>query len=315
MGRKLNNNQVDFNDKSNPFVRQAIWECHNGLCFYTQKPVALMDMQIDHILPESIKREKLEEYGLDQDFTLNSLENYVPSCRWANREKSNIVLPHTDLALKTAKRLAPEIRRKINILIQNIDFELVNQQSNLTFQVADKKRKNYTMNLRMKKKNLMKNITYMITKSLDYILHITTEKKTVLLSAFLPRFSDSGKGSCLIVFKTLRIRNCAITLGHEEILDILCSGRNTSPDLNLRKFIVCQDHHNQNIYYVQLGNVRFPLESETLQVLLEIVDDFANIYLNYLIDIDKHSASQLFQPSNYKNGFRLFKVKKDCGTC
>jgi HNH endonuclease len=316
MGRKLNKNQIDVNDKSNPFVRQAIWECHNGLCFYTQKPIKLTDMYVDHILPKSIernselKKEKLKEYGLEQDFLLNSLENYVPSCRWANREKSNAVLPHADLALKTAKRLAPEIRRKINILIQNIDLET--SKSTIKAYVSGSRQEAEELYNEFtdedKEFNEQRYIHDYKQPGLYPTYHYS--KKTVLLSAFLPRFSDSVKGSCLIVFKTLRIRNCAITLGHEEILDTLCTGRNTSLDLELRKFIVCQDHLDQNIYYIRFGNVRFPLELETLEVLIEIVDDFANIYLNYLVDIDKHSASQPFQPSNHKNGFRLFKIKK-----
>ena len=73
---------------------------------------------------------------------------------------------------------------------------------------------------------------------------------------------------------------------------------------------MCQDRLNHNIYYIQLGNVRFPLELETLKVLIEIVDDFANVYLDYLLEINAHTASHLFQPANHNNGFRLFKIEK-----
>jgi hypothetical protein len=106
------------------------------------------------------------------------------------------------------------------------------------------------------------------------------------------------------------MRNCSITFGHEKILDTLCLGRNATLDMNLRRFVVCQDYHNKNIYYLQLGNVRFPIESETLEVLLEIIDDFASQYLNYIISLESCSDSQLFQPSKHENGFKLFKIEK-----
>jgi hypothetical protein len=103
------------------------------------------------------------------------------------------------------------------------------------------------------------------------------------------------------------MRNCSITFGHEKILDTLCLGRNTTLDMDLRRFVVGQDYHNKNIYYIQLGNVRFPLESETLEVLLEIIDNFANQYLNYIIKLENCSDSRMFQPSKHENGFKIEK--------
>jgi hypothetical protein len=271
-------------------------------------------MQIDHILPESLDKEPLkkikvlEKHKLDQDFILNCLENYVPSSRKANREKGNVILPTaTDLLLKKAKRLTPRIKTKVNQILQNIDLE----RSKSTI-------RNEILGDHQKAENLYNSLT---NEDDDFSEeHYTNDyagtsiyrysKQKILLISYLPNFSNSGNGSCLIVFKTLRIRNCAITFGHEEILNILCLGRNTTLDIDLRKFVVCQDYHNKNIYYIQLGNVRFPLELETLEVLLEIIDDFASQYLNYIITLEGCSDSRLFQPSKHENGFKLFKTEK-----
>jgi 5-methylcytosine-specific restriction endonuclease McrA len=121
---------VNYNDKDNPIIRQAIWECHDCRCAYWGEPIKLDDMQIDHILPESLDRkppEKIKvfaEYKLDEDFELNCLENYVSSSKKANREKGNVILPTaTDLLLKKAKRLAPKIRVRIKQILKEIDLE------------------------------------------------------------------------------------------------------------------------------------------------------------------------------------------------
>ena len=173
MSKNKIRDDFDFNNKSHPIVQQAIWECHNCSCFYTHEPIKLIDMQVDHILPEDIekdsklKKEQLREYGLEEDFVLNSLENYVPSSRWANRAKSNTILPYADLALKTARRLAPKIRSKINNLRQNIDFET--SKSDIKSHVSGNRGKAEELynEFTMKKDIFLKNDTYTIIGSLD----------------------------------------------------------------------------------------------------------------------------------------------------
>jgi 5-methylcytosine-specific restriction endonuclease McrA len=116
---------INYNDKNNPVVRVAIWECHNRQCYYCSQQIELKNMQVDHILYEKLeqyplKRNKVfEQYELDEDFAIDSLENYVSSCVKCNREKGAAVLPLNVLALKVAKRLAPKIKQKINEIKQN----------------------------------------------------------------------------------------------------------------------------------------------------------------------------------------------------
>jgi 5-methylcytosine-specific restriction endonuclease McrA len=75
--------------------RMAIWLAHKRRCAYRDEPIIrLTDLQIDHILPESLldKPHELEkiksEYDLPSNFDINSYYNWLPSCSSCNRDKS-----------------------------------------------------------------------------------------------------------------------------------------------------------------------------------------------------------------------------------
>jgi 5-methylcytosine-specific restriction endonuclease McrA len=75
--------------------RMAIWKAHKSKCAYCGKIIPFNDLEIDHILPESLlgNSDKLErtklEYGLDSEFDINSYYNWIPSCKSCNKRKSN----------------------------------------------------------------------------------------------------------------------------------------------------------------------------------------------------------------------------------
>jgi hypothetical protein len=84
--------------------RWALWKAHRGRCPYCNEPVRLLDMQVDHVLPEllasdparlaSVKR----EYGLEDSFSLFDYDNWLPAHPACNRRKSGTV-PGRILAL------------------------------------------------------------------------------------------------------------------------------------------------------------------------------------------------------------------------
>ena len=45
-------------DKKNSLVRQAIWEVHKHKSCYSNNPLELKDMEIDHIIPASFKNKE-----------------------------------------------------------------------------------------------------------------------------------------------------------------------------------------------------------------------------------------------------------------
>ncbi len=75
--------------------RMAIWKAHKSKCAYCGELIPFNDLEIDHILPESLlgNSDKLErtklEYGLDSEFDINSYYNWIPSCKSCNKRKSN----------------------------------------------------------------------------------------------------------------------------------------------------------------------------------------------------------------------------------
>lgn len=78
--------------KIDALLRIAIFEAYGKKCFYTGIPLDYQDMEIDHIIPESLA-DKIDEiksdYGLDKDFNINGCENLVPTRHDINNRKSN----------------------------------------------------------------------------------------------------------------------------------------------------------------------------------------------------------------------------------
>ena len=78
--------------------RAAIWQAHACRCIYCTELVAFADLDVDHIIPSRLKDkpEKLVklliEYGLSNDFDVDSLLNLVPSHRHCNLQKKGQVL-------------------------------------------------------------------------------------------------------------------------------------------------------------------------------------------------------------------------------
>lgn len=68
-----------------PHVRIAIWRAHDKRCIYCGEPIAFTNLDIEHIVPESLLKDPQEfarvktEYGLPADFNLNGLLNLVPA--------------------------------------------------------------------------------------------------------------------------------------------------------------------------------------------------------------------------------------------
>lgn len=80
-----------------------------------RRPLDLLTMEIDHVVPESLERQPsllathLVELGLPLDFPVNSFSNWLPICGSCNRAKSNHVFRPSLLiqgALERAQRNA-----------------------------------------------------------------------------------------------------------------------------------------------------------------------------------------------------------------
>ena len=101
-------------------LRLAIYDAYQGKCFYTGEPVAYIDFEVDHIIPESLASELeniKKRLGLGDDFHINSVENLVPSRQGINLRKNDEMFSDNTLLLyfeqtKAKKEMVIALRDK-----------------------------------------------------------------------------------------------------------------------------------------------------------------------------------------------------------
>jgi hypothetical protein len=109
--------------KFDNLIRSSIWSAYKNLCFYCNQSLDWGDLQIDHIIPESLENnpdefEKIKnDLGLDKNFNLNAFYNLVPTHSKCNLRKSNDLftknasLFYLSIALKTEAKVKIEIEK------------------------------------------------------------------------------------------------------------------------------------------------------------------------------------------------------------
>lgn len=86
-----------------PSERYAVYVAHNERCYMCSELLDLQTMEVDHILPEHLlKKEQqllsvLQNFGLPNDFDLNSYSNWAPACRPCNGKKRELIFNPTPL--------------------------------------------------------------------------------------------------------------------------------------------------------------------------------------------------------------------------
>lgn len=113
--------------------RTSVWQAHNKRCVYCGEPIPYGDLDIDHILPESLMDNQDQlvnikiDYGLDTDFSINSYYNWVPSHRLCNQRKGTRKLyKQTALFyLEIAKAKLPEIKKIEKRLLKDAERDEV----------------------------------------------------------------------------------------------------------------------------------------------------------------------------------------------
>jgi hypothetical protein len=97
--------------------RAAIWTADARECFYERTPVRYRDVQIDHIVPESISEAELSKLRplLPAEFEINSIENWATCHQGCNRRKGKSPFETKTLLfyLDMARRRAPKVRELI----------------------------------------------------------------------------------------------------------------------------------------------------------------------------------------------------------
>lgn len=101
-------------------TRHAIWLAHNRRCAYCHEPVSFAELDIDHVVPQTLSGKPellnaLAVLGLPSDFDLFSIENLLPAHRRCNLAKgADIFDPHSvDFHLYRAKKASTNVRNLV----------------------------------------------------------------------------------------------------------------------------------------------------------------------------------------------------------
>lgn len=114
--------------------RYAVWYCNGRKCWWCKEPLRLVEVTIDHVIPESLldnddSREKIfTEYGLPKDFNINGYENWLPCHNHCNQNKSTkppAFVPGNKAILDGLAKTAPKATRLANSVVSNADKDKV----------------------------------------------------------------------------------------------------------------------------------------------------------------------------------------------
>ena len=319
---------MDKVDKNNQYVRRAIWEIHNRHCCYTGYPLDYTDMHLDHIIPESYERRKdelakiINNCGLDDDFELNSLYNLVPISSYANRRKSDMIFDVTTMLiyLNLAKMYAPRIQERIEKLKRTVNYDKNISMVKAYYDGEDdsKKRKQILENIISfvsDEKYNFENIEEIYEKDNEQIYKKYTNR--IGLEAIMPKYNNP-ETRCIFYFRTLKVRDCMLLLDNKTILTELFCGLHTNPKHGARSFIVFEksseeidntgDIENAFIY---LGNNKLKLSSDDINKFCQVIDAYADKYIEYISNIENRLKTHKYQLSKRKNNYKLLVVTNE----
>lgn len=99
-------------------ARLAIFLAWGQECAWCHRPLTFREMEIDHLIPESLDDEELAAviamHSLPADYGLQEWRNLIPACHVCNQDKSRRIAPQTPrmgLLLEDAEKRAPEIEK------------------------------------------------------------------------------------------------------------------------------------------------------------------------------------------------------------
>ncbi|KRG10718.1 hypothetical protein ACA30_21395 [Virgibacillus soli] len=302
------------NLKQKSEVRYAIWQAYNKKCAICGEPINYTQLQIDHIIAESLEKNHYELYGvlkkyeLPKDFQINSLYNLRPACGYCNREKSYYEAPEeiTAKLLRKAKNKINDVNREINKYLDESKYALKIETMRMAVKTGELKLEEYIDQVN----NFVADYGDEYVKYEDSFTNVRSIKHfSVRLDGHLPRLHEP-EGSCLFTFNSFYIRGMSINLSHTDILQTLFIGKKTPIDLFMRPYII--DKLSEDNFIIQLGNCRFNLSKDETMHLCEVVDRFIDEYIIAIEKIEKVLFCKEFLPlSNDLTKYKLIKINKN----
>lgn len=298
-------------DKNDILLRYSIWEVHGKRNYYNGDFIKLSELEIDHIIPQSIEKETekykslLESIGEDYNkFEINGLENYVITDRYHNNKKKNKELNSSVIGLainyaKEKSKAVLDFRNKLELKISQdrslyefMSIVKTEHEVEEIFNYITKESKYYDISEILVEDGIDKNYEY--------------SRERIKLIAKLPSINDPN-GNCILTFKNISLRGMTIKLESKDILNYLFRGVKTDLIHGLRAFTKNKD---SNTYEILLGNCKFNLEKFEVHELCLIIDHFFEKYINSLIELERYWATENFLPHSLKKGYKLIKIKR-----
>lgn len=291
--------------KSDKDLRSALWIAYDKKDFYKDDIILYREMEVDHIIPQdvfkdnAVKKNILEKLGLEDDFEMNSLENFIPTRRGTNSSKGNkIELSRILTALAKAKEKKEKVLDLINKY--NEESDLISETTKVAILADTEEKKQLVADIIFDEEEEFEDEEYLIGDQ------FTKSISRVRIHAFLPTLKEINPG-CAFNFRPLKLRECTISLNHKEIFQKLFIG-NGNANLEKRPFIGYKLEDGS--YTIQLGNCFFSLsESETIE-LCEIVDKYNKLYFERLEEIENEYSLNGMTVSQ-RGEIKICTLKKD----
>lgn len=219
-------------------VRYALWQAYKKKCAICGEPISYMQLQIDHIIAESIEKNHDEfnraliKYDLDEDFKLNSLYNLRPACGYCNREKSYHEAP---------EEITAKLLRKAENNISNVNREIQRYLDESKYALKIETMRNAVVSGKIKVEEYIDQVNNFVSDygneyieyKNDYTNFRSIKYISVSLDGYLPRLNEP-EGNCVFTFNSFYIRGMNVTLTHNEILQTLFNGTKTPIDQMMR---------------------------------------------------------------------------------
>ena len=285
--------------ENDPLLRYAIYKAYKYRCAYTGKFLYdYSSMHLDHIIPQNtapeVLQEKIRKYHLADDFTIDSLENILPTKSLHNNSQKNrhpFSEPAERFFLEYAQRGKWKIEREYKILKKQ--FELSKLKVFAEAQLVEF--------------NLLPPEVYKasrkVTNSLSIHNHFWRSTENIALNGFLPS-KLKEEGSCVISFCN---RTIMITLDHKSILQLI----NKLETYSLND-IILRGHSYQNTKtFVVLGNNAVHLENAVYEELLDILQDYLKVYSEEYSKFQKYIGAENFSFYKDTNDYMLLETSRE----
>jgi len=314
--------------KDDEFIRQAMWEVYKHRCFYTNNPLEYKDMELDHIIPISYKNRKddlkrvIGECALDADFELDSLFNLVPTSKYENRRKSD-----KELDLNARLHYLGLVRDNVSKIEQRI--EKLKKTRNYEKNISMVKAHFDEENDKKKREEILDNIiNFVSNEDIDFedveeVYEIDNEPiykkyvKRIGLEAIMPKYNNT-ETRCIIYLRTLKIRGCMVLLNNKTIVTELFSGLYTDPKHGTRAFVEFEkgvegneDTRSLDNAVIHIGNNKLKLSSEDIYTFCQVIDSYAEKYIEFISNIENILMTHKFPISKRRNNYKLITLTNE----